>query len=66
MDIAIYKGKNLHEAELKFVFKPKEYRITQNNGKYKLDCDYWALPCDKIYDELIIGNGLLKLYEYGN
>lgn len=64
MDIAIYQGKNLHEAELKLIFKPKEYSITQSNGKYELKCDYWKFPCKVIYDELIIENGLIKLYQY--
>lgn len=67
MDIAIYEGKNLHEAELVKIFKPEWYRLTKLTNRYQLSYDSYldSEYIDSIND-LVIENGLLKLYIYEN
>lgn len=64
MDIAIYKGKNLHEAELDIIFKPKWYKISKlSNNNYLLAYISWdMLEHISNINELVIENGLIKLY----
>lgn len=67
MDIAIYKGKNLHEAELVKIFKPEWYRLTKLTNYYQLSyCSYLGSEFIDGINDLVIENGLLKLYIYEN
>ena len=67
MDIAIYKGKNLHEAELAKIFKPDGYKITKLTNRYQLS--YGSYLGSEFIDginDLVIENGLIKVYIYEN
>ena len=66
MDIAIYKGKNLHEAELVKIFKPKRYKLTKLTNYYQLSYTYLDPEFIDGINDLVIENGLLKLYIYEN
>ena len=67
MDIAIYKGRNLHEAELVKIFKPEWYKLTKVTNRYQLSYDSYL---DSEYidgiDDIVIENGLIKVYIYEN
>lgn len=67
MDIAIYKGKNLHEAELVKIFKPEWYKLTKLTNYYQLNySSYLDTEFIDGINDLVIENGLLKLYIYEN
>lgn len=67
MDIAIYKGRNLHDAELAKIFKPEWYRLTKLTNRYQLSYDsYLGSEFIDGINDLVIENGLLKLYIYEN
>lgn len=65
MDIAIYKGKNLHEAELVKIFKPEWYKLTKLTDYYQLSySSYLDTEFIDGINELVIENGLIKVYIY--
>lgn len=67
MDIAIYQGKNLHEAELVKIFKPEWYKLTKLTNYYQLNySSYLDTEFIDGINDLVIENGLLKLYIYEN
>lgn len=67
MDIAIYEGKNLHEAELVKIFKPEWYKLTKLTNYYQLNySSYLDTEFIDGINDLVIENGLLKLYIYEN
>lgn len=67
MDIAIYEGKNLHEAELVKIFKPEWYKLTKLTNYYQLSySSYLDTEFIDGINDLVIENGLLKLYIYEN
>lgn len=67
MDIAIYEGKNLHEAELVKIFKPEWYKLTKLTNYYQLNySSYLDTEFIDGINALVIENGLLKLYIYEN
>lgn len=65
MDIAIYKGKNLHEAELVKIFKPEWYKLTKLINYYQLSySSYLDTEFIDGINDLVIENGLIKVYIY--
>ena len=67
MDIAIYQGKNLHEAELVKIFKPEWYKLTKLTNYYHLSySSYLDTEFIDGINDLVIEDGLLKLYIYEN
>ena len=67
MDIAIYQGKNLHEAELVKIFKPEWYKLTKLTNYYQLNySSYLDTEFIDGINDLVIEDGLLKLYIYEN
>lgn len=65
MDIAIYKGKNLHEAELVKIFKPEWYKLTKLINYYQLSySSYRDTEFIDVINDLVIENGLIKVYIY--
>lgn len=67
MDIAIYKGRNLHDAELAKIFKPEWYKLMKLNNYYQLSySSYLGSEFIDGINDLVIENGLLKLYIYEN
>jgi hypothetical protein len=65
MNIAIYQGKNLHEAELVKIFKPEWYKLTKLTNYYQLSySSYLDTEFIDGINDLVIENGLIKVYIY--
>lgn len=63
MDLAFYKGKNIQESVLVKIIRTNEY-VLDAKGKEVRYIRHDGYLILESYDELVIENGLLKLYEY--